>query len=295
MRTGAALSLSINYDSPGELRAFLDSKALGMRKKYGQNFLVNSAARKKLLDALAVKKGDAVWEIGPGLGAMTGGLLEKGADVTAFEIDPAFSRALNEIFTLVPSFHLVEGDVLKTWPLVKTDGELYLLGNLPYNIAAALIADFIEKGRLFKRMVVTVQREMAQRMAAKPGTSNYSSFSVLCSSVYKVKLLDIIKSASFYPEPRVDSQGVLMEMICERSSFPKLFTPLVRSLFSSRRKTIRNTLSVFAASVIINKEKPAKELAEEIFEQSGVKGERRPETLTVEEFKALAQNLDKML
>ena len=295
MRTGAELSLSINYDSPCELRAFLDTKGLGMRKKYGQNFLVNSGARKKLLDALLIKKGDAVWEIGPGLGAMTKGLLERGANVTAFEIDPAFSRALKEIFGSAASFCLVEGDVLKTWPSLKHDGELFLFGNLPYNIAAALIADFIEKGRLFGRMVVTVQREVAQRMAAKPGSSCYSSFSVLCSSVYKVKLLDVIKSASFYPEPRIDSQGVLLEKICDRGSFPKLFTPLVRSLFSSRRKTVRNTLSVFAASAIIEKEKTCRELAEEILIKAGVQGERRPETLDIEEFRVLAQILEKMV
>ena len=196
--------LTPNHDSPTQLRAFLDSKELGMRKKYGQNFLVNADIRNKLLDALEIKPGQKVWEIGPGLGAMTKGLLEKNALVTAFEIDPAFSILLRELFNEYKNFTLIEGDVLKTWPGVQESGELFLLGNLPYNIAATLLANFIEKKRFFKRIVVTVQRETAQRMIAKPGTKDYSSFTVLCSSVYKITPLFIIKSSSFYPVPKVE-------------------------------------------------------------------------------------------
>ena len=106
----------VNYDSPRELRAFLEGRGLGMRKKFGQNFLINPVARSRLLDALELSPGDAVWEIGPGLGAMTAGLLERGGRVTAFEIDPAFARILREFFAANTAFRLVEGDVLKTWP-----------------------------------------------------------------------------------------------------------------------------------------------------------------------------------
>lgn len=331
MHTEAASPLSINYDSPKSLKAFLEGEGLGMRKKFGQNFLINPVARTRLLDSLEIKKGDRVWEIGPGLGAMTGGLLERGANVTAFEIDPAFSRVLKTLFARekngplnqdencaivnkceCPSFRLIEGDVLKTWPSVDSSlknntaagpgpvvglatfpcRELYLLGNLPYNIAAALLADFIEKERLFTRMVVTVQREVAARMAAKPGSSDYSSFSVLCASVYKVTLLQIIKSSSFYPQPRVDSQGVRFDLLTERKVLSKLFNPLVRSLFSSRRKTIRNTLSAFAASVIMGRGKSGNELAAEVLRNAGISGDRRPETLDTDEFNALATILE---
>ena len=290
----------INYDSPGKLRSFLDNNGLGMRKKYGQNFLINPAARLKLLDALEPDMGDHVWEIGPGLGAMTRGLLERGAHVTAFEIDPAFSRILKELFcrseTFCPgsSFRLVEGDVLKTWPSAEADEKTSLLGNLPYNIAAALLADFTEKGRFFKRMVVTVQREVAERMASGPGSADYSSFSVLCASAYKVSLLSVIKSSSFYPEPNVDSRGVRLDLLPEREKRPALFYPMVRGLFSGRRKTIRNTLSAFAASVII-KPGSQKEIAEEVFRKSGVSGDRRPETLGINEFNVLALNLEELV
>ena len=279
-----------NFNSPKELRFFLEKRGLGMRKKFGQNFLVNPAARKELLDALELKGAENVWEIGPGLGAMTTGLLERGARLTAFEIDKGFIAFLREYFDGNPFFTLVEGDVLKTWPKHRPDNkeELFMLGNLPYNIAAILLADFIEKGCLFRRIVVTVQREVAQRMAAGPGTKDYSSFSVLCASVYKVKLLSVIKASSFYPAPRVDSQGVRLELKTNQDKLPKLFYPLVRCLFSSRRKTIRNTLTGFASSVIIKPAHSARELAEDVLQNTGLCGNRRPETLEIDEFAALA-------
>jgi 16S rRNA (adenine1518-N6/adenine1519-N6)-dimethyltransferase len=260
-----------------------------MRKKYGQNFLINPVARNKLLDALEINAGQEVWEIGPGLGAMTKGLLEKGAKVWAFEIDPAFSGILREIFSENDNFHLIEGDVLKTWPAVLKENEPCLMGNLPYNIAATLLGDFIEKKCFFKRMVVTVQKETAQRMTARPGTKDYSSFTVLCSSVYKITPIMVLKGASFFPEPHVDSQAVRLDLLEERQ-YSRLFYTLVRSLFSSRRKTIQNNLTNFAASVIINKA-----LAERIFKEAGIDGSRRAETLEVKEFAVLAQALEDIL
>jgi 16S rRNA (adenine1518-N6/adenine1519-N6)-dimethyltransferase len=277
-----------------------------MRKKFGQNFLINPRIRSGLLDAMELRDGDEVWEIGPGLGAMTAGLLERGAKVTAFEIDPAFAAILKGFFAgeAGGKFRLVEGDALKTWrevDAVPPSEETLLFGNLPYNAAAALLADFIENGRFFKRMVVTVQREVALRMAAKPGAPEYSSFSVLCSSVYKVSPLFVIKGSSFYPAPRVDSQGVRLDLL-PHGELPKLFYPLVRGLFSWRRKAIRNTLSAFAASVIINKpvshegaSSSAREAAAEALNRANISGERRPETLDRDEFAALAAFLEEIV
>jgi len=288
--TGKALPPSINYNSGRELSAFLDARGLGMRKKFGQNFLINPRARSGLLDAMELHDGDEVWEIGPGLGAMTTGLLERGARVTAFEIDPAFAAILREFFTAeyLGRFNLVEGDALKTWRKVEAPPEekLFLFGNLPYNVAAALIADFIVNKRFFKRMVVTVQREVALRMTAAPGSAAYSSFSVLCSSVYKVSPLSVIKGSSFYPAPRVDSQGVRLDLIPDCGEPPRFFYPLVRALFSSRRKTIRNTLKTFA---------PASEVTEEVLRRANISGERRPETLDKDEFIALAALLEEII
>jgi 16S rRNA (adenine1518-N6/adenine1519-N6)-dimethyltransferase len=284
--------MEINYDSGRELKAFLEKHQLGMRKKFGQNFLINREIRNKLVDALDAGEGEAVWEIGPGLGAMTGELLNRGSRVRAFEIDPGFIRVLRELFGGNENFTLVEGDVLKTWPQEEEAG--YLLGNLPYNIGAALLADFIEKGRFFKRMVITVQKEVARRAAARPGSADYSSFSVLCASAYTVTPLMIIRGASFYPAPHVDSQGLRLDLKTgpETPAYPALFYQLVRGLFSSRRKMIKNNLQSFVSSRIMREGERAENLTREILETCGLRGDERAETLDIQTFGALASVLE---
>jgi 16S rRNA (adenine1518-N6/adenine1519-N6)-dimethyltransferase len=286
-----------NYNSAAELRAFLESRGLGMRKKYGQNFLINPAARNALVDALAAETGSEVWEIGPGLGAMTALLLERGLLVRAFEIDSGFAAVLKQLFGEEKNFTLVEGDVLKTWPLtcpasLNEKAAPYLLGNLPYNIAAALLADFIEQGRHFRRMVITVQREVALRMTAAPGQADYSSFSVLCATAYTVKPLMLIKGASFYPRPNVDSRGVLLELKKDLVPPPPLFYPLLRALFASRRKMIKNNLENFLAGRGGNA--AAEETARAVLSRCGLTGNERAETLECAAFAALAKALEDM-
>ena len=262
-----------------------------MRKKFGQNFLINPATRQALVEALGANSGDEVWEIGPGLGAMTALLLEKGLAVRAFEIDAGFIRILKRVFAEEKHFRLVEGDVMKTWS--GQEAAPFLLGNLPYNVAAALLADMIEKGRLFSRMVVTVQKEVALRMAASAGSADYSSFSVLCASAYKVKPLMIIRPSSFYPQPNVDSMGVLLENL-NSPAYPQIFYPLVRSLFASRRKTIKNNLTGFIASRLgrFPAGTSAQDVCAAILLENGLEGMERAETLEPEVFLSLAKSIE---
>jgi len=282
---------TINYNSAAGLRAFLEEEGLGMRKKFGQNFLINPATRQALVETLGANNGDEVWEIGPGLGAMTALLLERGLAVRAFEIDAGFIRILKRVFAEEESFNLVEGDVMKTWSGQKTAP--FLLGNLPYNVAAALLADLIEKGRLFSRIVVTVQKEIALRMAASAGSANYSSFSVLCASAYRVKPLMLIRPSSFYPQPNVDSMGVLLENK-NPSVYPAVFYPLVRSLFASRRKTIKNNLTGFISSRMGNLPAgaSAQDVCAAILLENGLNGMERSENLEMEVFLSLAKSID---
>jgi 16S rRNA (adenine1518-N6/adenine1519-N6)-dimethyltransferase len=288
--------LNINYNSAGDLRSFLDENGLGMRKKLGQNFLINPATRQALVSALedgvVLKEVPEVWEIGPGLGAMTSLLLERGFQVRAFEIDPGFIRILKKLFADNAGFTLVEGDVLKTWQIQPPAP--YLLANLPYNIAAALLAAFIEQRRFFRRTVITVQREIARRMAASPGSADYSSFSVLCASAYRVKPLMLIKGASFYPKPNVDSQGVLLELREDAAAFvrPACFYPLVRRLFISRRKTIKNNLGDFFAMKGCSGSPSV--MAALALEKSLLDGGRRAEELALEDFTVLAKTIEDM-
>jgi 16S rRNA (adenine1518-N6/adenine1519-N6)-dimethyltransferase len=287
--------MDINYNSAAALQSFLSDNGLGMRKKFGQNFLINPGARQSLVRELSAEAGEGIWEIGPGLGAMTSLLLDNGLLVRAFELDAGFARILREIFSGNANFTLIEGDVLKTWPAQPASP--YLLGNLPYNIAAALLADFIEQGRFFKRMIVTVQREVARRMAATPGSADYSSFSVLCASAYRVKPLMVIKGASFYPRPNVDSQAVLLELKEDANQTrPACFYPLVRQLFSSRRKTIKNNLTGFFALRGQDLRGKSADMAATALEKCGgrLDGGMRAETLSLEDFMALAKTIEDM-
>lgn len=257
-----------------------------MQKKFGQNFLINAHARRTLIEALDIKAGDSVWEIGPGLGAMTRELLALGAEVTAFEIDHGFCAALRELFADAPNFFLVEGDALKTWEAVAAQQHgkpAHLLGNLPYNIAATVIASFIERGQFFERIVVTVQKEVAMRIAAKPNQKDYSSLSVVCSSAYNVRPLSILKGEMFYPVPNVDSQSVLFSPPPSpiiTHPLPPMFYPLVRALFAYRRKTVQNNLSVFL--------KASKALCADILQQAHIEPTARAENLTSRNFLELA-------
>jgi len=283
----------LNYNSSSALKTFLEQEELGMQKKFGQNFLINPQIRQSLVQALDAEADSNVWEIGPGLGAMTALLLEKGLNVKAFEIDLGFIRVLKRLFSDDKKFSLIEGDVMKTWTNHAEEQKKYLLGNLPYNIAAALLADFMEKGCNFSRMVVTVQKEVAQRMAAKAGSKDYSSFSVLCASAYKVKPLMVIRRESFYPQPNVDSMGVLLESRFSAENgqvkYPKVFYPLVRALFASRRKTIKNNLLTFIGSL-----GGSRDVCGDILRENGINENERAENLDIDAFLSLANSIDNM-
>jgi len=286
--------MTLNYNSASALRSFLDQEGLGMQKKFGQNFLINPETRKALVQALAAKSGDEVWEIGPGLGAMTAMLLENGLKVKAFEIDVGFIRVLKNIFAENKNFTLIEGDVMKTWQAHQPSP--FLFGNLPYNVAAALLADLIENNCIFSRMVVTVQKEVAQRMAASAGKPDYSSFSVLCASAYKVKPLMTIRPSSFYPQPNVDSMAVLLEKK-DAQKYPTVFYPLVRALFASRRKTIKNNLSTFLSARFgesLQNKQAVQDLCASILQSSSLDGGERAESLGQEVFLSLALSIDNM-
>ena len=276
-----------DYNSAAELKQVLDANGFSMQKKFGQNFLINQQARNKLIDALDVQEGTKVWEVGPGLGAMTSGLLEKGADLTVFEIDRGFISLISQYFddySQKGKFRIVEGDVLKNWYGQTKDGtELpqRFFGNLPYNIAASIVADTIEKGIRFDRCVFTVQKEVAVRMAAKPGDADYSSLSVLCNWAYDVKNLIDLSGSNFWPKPNVDSRAVIFTKKEDfpRCQNPKLFIKMQRALFSSRRKTVRNNLQGF----LNNNEKTMLCL-----EKAGIDPMLRAEVLTIEQMLKLS-------
>ena len=281
-----------DYNSPIALKNFMDENNMAMQKKFGQNFLVNADARKKLIDVLDVKPGMKVWEVGPGLGSMTSGLLERGVNLTVFEIDHGFARLLTQFFEEYANsgnFSLVEGDVLKTWPKFAKENDIpkRFFGNLPYNVAATIIADTITKGFRFDKAVFTIQKEVGQRMNAKPGTEDYSSFSVLCKWAYDVKPVMDLAGGNFWPVPNVASRAVLMT---KKEDFPKcenpeLFRKMVRQIFALRRKTLRNNLSRLVKA----------EICDEALKIAGIEPSIRAENLSVEDLLKLSDALNSVI
>jgi 16S rRNA (adenine1518-N6/adenine1519-N6)-dimethyltransferase len=276
-----------DYNSPAKLRELLDAQGLAMRKRFGQNFLVNPAARERIACALGISPGATVWEIGAGLGSLTRALLDQDALVTAFEIDRGFVSLLENFFEpeqKAGRFSLIAGDVLKTWrPALAEQGTPErFCGNLPYIIAAALIGDTIEAGIRFGRCVFTVQKEVAARMAAKPGTGEYSAFSALCQWAYRVTALFDLAPGNFWPRPEVTSTVVLLEAGPDFPGCrdPARFVRLLRASFASRRKTLKNNLSGFFGGP---------ERLESLFRNAGVNPGERAENLGVAEFLRLCE------
>ncbi|NLM01224.1 MAG: ribosomal RNA small subunit methyltransferase A [Treponema sp.] len=282
--------LLVDYNSPTSLKNFLDDKNMSMQKKFGQNFLINSSARQKLADVLDLSPGMKVWEVGPGLGALTHEILQKGARLTAFEIDKGFCSILPTFFdseylsqTSGAAFNLIPGDVLKTWKdeFKKNGAPERFFANLPYNVATAIIVDMISEGLRFDKAVITVQKEVAMRMTAKPGNQNYSSFSVLCQWAYDISNVIDLSGGSFWPRPNVDSRAV---KFVKKENFPrckndKYFMEMLRSLFLTRRKTIKNNLTQFYSNT---------DLAFTVLNKANINPQLRAEKLSVDELLALS-------
>lgn len=229
----------LDYDSPAALQDFLKTLNISPRKFLGQNFLINRGVREKIIALLDLEKDDELWEIGAGLGAMTALAVGKTASLRVFEIDYAYQRILENFFGEHPSFSLVAGDVLKTFKMQKTDKAVKILGNLPYNIASAVIQDFPLQP--FKTAVLLVQKELGSRMTAMPRAKNYSSFSVWSQCRFQIKSHGIVRPHSFYPVPRVDSVIISLRPANQMpEKFSAILENLVRSAFAGRRKTLRN-------------------------------------------------------
>jgi len=187
-----------------------------------------------------------VWEIGPGLGAMTHMVLELTKNLIVFEIDYGFIRYLESVFSPLEGFKVISGDFVKTWEqILEQDGKPdIILGNLPYNSASAIISSLIENKCIPHIMVITVQKEMGQRMISPHGSKNYSSFSMLCQYAFNIENLGDLKPGSFYPSPDVNSTIL---KLTPHNLYPninsQLYFKIIRDLFQSRRKKIKNNLS----------------------------------------------------
>jgi 16S rRNA (adenine1518-N6/adenine1519-N6)-dimethyltransferase len=279
-----------NYDSISEIRSVLEANNLSMSKRFGQNFLISHGARSRIIEALNIKSGSNVWEIGPGLGAMTQMVLDLTDNLTVFEIDFGFIRYLQNAFADNEGFRIISGDFVKTWKdIFNSNGKPdKILGNLPYNSASAIISSLIENDCIPESMVITVQKEMGQRMIASPGTKNYSSFSMLCQFMFTIKNKGDLKPGVFYPSPGVMS--TVMELTPHysyKNINSNLYFRIIRDLFQSRRKKIKNNLSRGWTG-----ENIPWEIVEEALLKSDISPHDRGENIPVKYIVALVRNLE---
>lgn len=249
----------------------------------GQNFLVHRRVIDTILQLLDLGEDDRILEVGPGLGFVTRCLVGARRNVWAIEVDPLLVRWLRDgPLGACPGFTLVHEDVLATDfdRLLPEDG-VKVVANLPYSVAAPALLRLLEAGRHFSALVVMLQKEVAQRLAARPGTPAYGALSVWCRLYGRVTRKVAVSPEAFTPRPRVDSTLLRIEPdrepLVPAEEVPLLRT-VVRAGFARRRKMLGNALAgLFEAR------------ARDIFDRAAVDPRRRAETLDLEEFTRLAR------
>ena len=271
-----------------EARAALRELALRPRKKLGQHFLVHERVLEAILGLLDPSPEDEIVEIGPGLGFLTRRLVEVARRVWAIEIDQSLvGWLLKSPLGSHPALDLVHGDVLKV-PLtdILPDHKVKLVANLPYNISTPVLFRIFELRDHFSFLVLMVQREVAERMAASPSTKSYGTLSVWCQIHGQILGRVAVSPEAFFPRPRVRSTvvkiGLYPEPLFSQEDYPVL-RGLVRAAFGQRRKTLSNALAGWL--------KKGRDEIEVLLLREGVDPRRRGETLSVDEFIRLAHAL----
>jgi len=252
----------------------MDRHGLEPHRTLGQNFVVDQNTIRRIVRLAGVGAGDDVVEIGPGLGSLTLGLLEVGASVTAVEIDSRLVGPLTEITGGRAT--VVEADALTVdWGAVVGDTDRVVVANLPYNVATPVVLRLLDEVPRVRRLLVMVQREVGERLAAEPGSKAYGIPSVKVAFWATARVVGTVGAEVFHPRPRVTS--ALVEIVRRDAPFadvdPDLLFGLVRAGFGQRRKTLRRSL--------------AGRVGPEVFDAAAIDGGRRAEELGVAEWCSL--------
>lgn len=266
---------------PVNIALLLSQYGLRPSKGLGQNFLQDDHALQTIVSSAAITPADDILEIGPGLGSLTRHLALAAHSVTAVELDQALFPALKSVVAPYHNVHLVHGDILKLDPAELMEQPGYLVvANIPYYITSALLRHLLESGVQPRRLVLTVQEEVAERICARPGKMSLLSLSV---QVYgSPSIVAYIPAEAFYPAPKIDSAvlrvDILPEPVIPAARLDTFFT-MIKAGFSQKRKTLRNSLSGGLGIP------PAG--AEKILAAAGLDPMRRAETLSLEEWNGL--------
>ena len=299
------------------IRKTLNDLNIIPRKSRGQNFLVDDNIVRKIVDFANVGKEDYVLEIGPGVGAISGGLIERAGVYCCVEIEEKFIEFLRETYPAVPKENFINRDV-RTMDLGMLPQEITIVGatvpgrpwsggetrritivsNLPYSISSEVVFWIFKNRRFIKNVTLLLQREFAERLAAQPCTKAYGSITVQCNLYADAKLGDVVSGNCFFPKADVESRLIKLEILpqprCEVKN-EALFEAVLRGSFSMRRKTIANALGANLEGVntargrtLSTEAKLTKDKLLQIFASADIDYSRRGETLTVQEFCKLA-------
>ncbi len=254
-----------------------------MSKKLGQNFLIKRGIVDEIVHAAELTPGEPVLEVGPGIGTLTQGLAQSGADVTAIELDRRLLEVLDTTLASYDNVRIIHGDVLKLdVPSIMNHKPFKVVANLPYYITTPIIMSLLESKLPIERLVVMVQKEVALRMVAKPGTKDYGALSVAVQYYTKPDIVLDVPPKSFLPAPAVTS-SVIRCVLRDKPPVDvideKLFFRVVKAGFAQRRKTFSNTMKTTGLS---------KDRIEELLAKANIDGQRRGETFTLQEFADVA-------
>jgi 16S rRNA (adenine1518-N6/adenine1519-N6)-dimethyltransferase len=281
-----------------QIQKLLASAGVRPNKKLGQHFLIDLNLMRLLVDSANINNNDIVLEIGCGTGSLTEALVEKASIVIAVELDRALAEIAKSRLANTPNLKLINADVLKSKhtfnPAVtnaletarkKYGGRVLLVANLPYNVASPVIINLVTGPSLVDAIYVTVQKEVADRMTAPPGSSNYGALSIFPAATGDVKTIRVLKPTVFWPAPKVDSEMVSFvrnQAKSERIENMKLFIETVNLFMGHRRKMLKNS-SKLANEMLIKIENWSK-----IFKKCSIDPQNRPGQLRPEDFIAIA-------
>ena len=263
------------------------------QKKYGQNFLIDTSVLERIIRACEVTKEDCVLEIGPGIGTMTQYLAENAGEVVAVEIDKALIPILEDTLSAYENVTVINEDILKLdinrIVQEKNQGRpIKVVANLPYYITTPIVMGLFENHVPMKSITIMVQKEVAQRMQAGPGTKDYGALSLAVQYYAKPQIMANVPPNCFIPRPNVASTVIRLncyEELPVKSADEKLMFSLIRASFNQRRKTLANSIGN-AQNVPFTREQVSSAL-----EEMGLCAAIRGEALTLEQFARLTDVL----
>jgi len=256
-------------------------------KSLGQNFLIDDSVLQDIVYGAEVGEEDFVIEIGPGVGTLTKELLKKAKEVCAIELDSDLVPILQEELKDFDNFKLVHKDALKVDfnEIIGEEKSVKVVANLPYYVTTPIITKLLNEGYSFKSITIMIQKEVAERMAAKPKCKEYGALTLLVQYHCDVDIVRNVPPSSFIPQPKVDSIVIRMNKLPEKRVKPrdeKLFFRVIRESFNMRRKTLWNAMK----NLKVDSEK-----MEKAFQNAGIDPMRRGETLSIEEFCNLSNEI----